>query len=404
MAVTFSFSRIGSFESCRLQYKYNYIDGLRTEMETIEAFLGSRVHEALKSFYDFVKNGVIKPKDWLLGAYDEGWQKNFHAGIKIVKSEVGAEDFFRKGERCLSDYYEAYDPFDQAKVVKTEEPIAFTVRDGEAEYSFRGVLDRLDWNDKENVFEIHDYKTSSNLMTQEEADSDWQLAIYQLALESRWPDARQARLIWHFLLFNKEIRSSRSPSELADLQKKIVARIREIEACREFPPHKSALCDWCGYQEICPEWKHPKQMEKLEVDDYRKNPGVVLVSRYAELELEKQALQEKIQAVEQAQAKIEAAALSFAERENVRVIDGPDHQLIVTIKEELAAPSRKENAEKWEGLRDVLVRENRFIEVSSINSQMINARIKHWPPATVDKIRDFLEKRVLKKVELKPKK
>jgi len=44
MAISFSFTRIGNLESCKLQYKYNYIDGLRTGMKTIEAFLGSRVH------------------------------------------------------------------------------------------------------------------------------------------------------------------------------------------------------------------------------------------------------------------------------------------------------------------------------------------------------------------------
>jgi hypothetical protein len=184
----------------------------------------------------------------------------------------------------------------------------------------------------------------------------------------------------------------------------IAARIREIEACREFPPHKSALCDWCGYQEVCPEWKHPKQMEKLEAEDFKKDAGVVLVARYAELELEKQALKDKIQAVEQEQAKIEDAALGFAEGENIRVIDGPDHQLIVTIKEELAAPARKENAEKWERLKETLIRENRFIEVATINSQMLNARIRNWPQATQDKIGDLLEKKIVRKVALKNKK
>jgi len=44
MAISFSFTRIGSFESGKLQVRYNSVDGLRTEMETIEAFMGSRVH------------------------------------------------------------------------------------------------------------------------------------------------------------------------------------------------------------------------------------------------------------------------------------------------------------------------------------------------------------------------
>jgi len=44
MAISFSFTRIESFESGKLQVRYNYIDGRRTEMETIEAFMGNRVH------------------------------------------------------------------------------------------------------------------------------------------------------------------------------------------------------------------------------------------------------------------------------------------------------------------------------------------------------------------------
>jgi putative RecB family exonuclease len=404
MATTYSFSRIGSFESCRLQYKYNYIDRMDTGVETIEAFMGSRVHEALKVFYDFVKNGVVRPTDWLLATYREYWQKNFHDGIKIVKNGYAAQDYEKKGTRCLEDYYQAYRPFSQAKVVKTEEPISFCIRDGGREYSFRGVLDRLDWNDRDKVFEIHDYKTSSSLLTQEDADRDWQLPIYQLALQSQWPEAKQARLVWHYLLFNKEIRSLRSQEQLEELQKMIADRIREIEACREFPPNKSALCEWCRFQEICPLWKHPKAMEKRDVNGYRQDPGVILVSKYAGLELEKRALTEKIRVIEEEQAKIEQAALNFAERENIRVIDGADHQLLVTVKDELAAPTRKEAPEKWEKLRDLLTRENRFIEVSTINNQMLNARIRNWPKEMVDKIRDFLEKRTVKKVELKDKK
>jgi hypothetical protein len=44
MDISFSFTRIGSFESCTLQYKFSDIDALPTEMETMEAFMGSRVH------------------------------------------------------------------------------------------------------------------------------------------------------------------------------------------------------------------------------------------------------------------------------------------------------------------------------------------------------------------------
>jgi hypothetical protein len=44
MTVSFSFTRMGSFEPCTFQDKYSYLDGADTEKETIEAFKGSRVH------------------------------------------------------------------------------------------------------------------------------------------------------------------------------------------------------------------------------------------------------------------------------------------------------------------------------------------------------------------------
>ncbi len=403
MGMIYSISRIGTFESCQLQYKYAYIDRLPSELETIEAFMGSMVHEALKEFYDLVKNRVIKPPEWLLAKYGEIWKKNFTDSIKIIKKDLSAEDYFRKGATCLSDYYRTYHPFDQAKVVKNEESIFFTLRHSEAEYSFRGILDRLDWNDREKIFEIHDYKTSGSLMTQEEADQDRQLPLYQIALQTRWPEAERTKLIWHFLAFNKQIESSRTQEQLARLRQDLVLRIGEIEACTDYPSNRSALCEWCAYQDICPEWKHLKAMEKLDVNEYRNDPGVVLVSKYVHLEYKKKDLREEIAAIEAEELKIEQAAIEFAEREGIRVIDGPEYQLWITIKDEVCAPTRKEDEPRWQGLRDYLIRENKFVEVATINNSMLNARIRSWPKEVFKQIEKFLIRRASKAASLKKK-
>lgn len=403
MSNSYSFSKIESFEKCRLQYKYVYIDKLPSEIETIEAFMGSRVHEALKEFYDFIKNKVIKPKDWLLSRYNDLWQKNYNDSIKIVKKELSANDYYQKGRKCLSDYYEEYHPFDQTKIVKTEERIYFSLRHNEEEYHFSGILDRLDWNDREKIFEIHDYKTSSSLMTQEEADQDCQLPLYQLALQSKWPEAEKAKLIWHYLLFNKKIESSRTKDELSALEEMLIARIKEIEACQDFPPIKSALCDWCDFQEICPLWKHPKKMETLDINEYKKDPGVLLVSKYAKLEEKKEEFKKEIAQIEDEQAKIEEAAIEFAEREGIQTIDGPDHQLVLIIKDELSAPARKENAKNWEGLREFLIKENKYIDVSTVNNAMLNRMLRLWPQEMMEKIKSFLIRKITKRAELRKK-
>jgi len=144
-------------------------------------------------------------------------------------------------------------------------------------------------------------------------------------------------------------------------------------------------------------------MEKLDENKYKKDPGVKLVTSYSELEEEKKQLKEKISEIEQEQAKIAEAAVEFAEKEDSWVIDGPDKQLVVTVKEELGAPSRKEDTEKWEGLRNILIESDKYVDVSTVNSSMLNRMLKSWPQEFIDKIKGFLSKKTIKKVELKKK-
>lgn len=398
--VTYSPSRIGAFEDCKLKYKYSYIDKIKSDIKGIEAFRGSMVHEALEGFYKLVKNGSVKPLEWLLTKYEEAWNKNHTDSIRIVREEVTAEDYFKKGRQALIDYYERYKPFDQAKVVDTERMLSFTVKHNGSEYTIHGIMDRLDWNDKTNMFEIHDYKVASKLMTQEEADTDWQLGLYHIGLKEKWPDIKKVKLVWHSLLFNTEIVSHRTKEQLEELQKEVVEQVREIESCTDFAPEKSALCDWCDYQNICPLWKHPREMEALPVNEYKKDPGVRLVTEYAKFEEAKNELKEKIREIEAEQKKIEEAAIEFAEKKKISVIDGPAAQLKVDIKDELKAPTKTEDTKSWEALRNLLIKEGKYEEVSTVNNNMLNYRIRIWPKELLEKIKKFLKRYVTKKVRL----
>jgi putative RecB family exonuclease len=398
--IVYSQSRLCSFDDCKLKYKYHYIDRLESDIDTIEAFRGSVVHKVLEELYKLVKVGTVKPLEWAVGLYDDTWKKNYHENIKIVKKGVTVDGYYQKGREAVISYYERYKPFDQAKVVDTERMIRFTLRNGKEEYAFLGILDRLDWNDKTQMFEIHDYKTTSSLMTQEQADTDWQLGLYQIALKEKWPDTKEVKLVWHSLLFNKEIISSRTEMQLETLQKAVIDEIKKIEECVEFPPNKSALCDWCEYQVICPLWKHPIEAAALPVNEYKKEPGVKLVTKYAELESTKKELQEKIALVEAEEKKIEEAAIEFAEENKVIIIDGPDNQLKVEIKKELKAPTKTDDAQAWQGLRDALIKEGKYNEVSTVNNNMLNYRIRIWPKEFLKKIEAFLKRQVIKSVKL----
>jgi len=398
----YSPSRIGTFSDCRLKYKYEYIDKLESDLETIEAFRGGIIHQVLEEFYKLVKGGLVKNIDWVIKEYTELWSKNYNQRIKIVKKQFTAEDYFNKGKQCLLDYYEKYKPFNQAKVVATEEQLLFAIKYNETTCQFRGILDRLDWNDKTNMFEIHDYKVNNKLITQGEADNDWQLGLYSIALKNKWPDADKVKLIWHSLLFNKEVVSSRTPVQAEELQKNVIGLIKEIESCEDFYPEKSPLCDWCDFQKICPLWRHPKKMEDIPVNEYKNDDGVKLVEKYAALEGTKNELKKTIYEIEEEQAKIKEVVIEYAEKEKISVIDGSEAQIKIDIKNELKAPTKSEDPSNWVQLRDFLIKEGRYQDVSTVNSNMLSYKLrgKDWPADFIEKIKKFLKREVTKTIKL----
>ncbi|MDE2179590.1 MAG: PD-(D/E)XK nuclease family protein, partial [candidate division NC10 bacterium] len=248
----YSASRLSTYESCPLQYRFRYIDRIPREEESIEAFLGSRVHEALHKLYRDLRSGGDLSVADLLNDYRRQWGQHWHNQVKIVKQDRSIDSYKEFGERCLVNYYQAHQPFNHGQVLGLEYQVA-TSLDPHGCYKIQGYIDRL-VSVGSGRYEIHDYKTSGRLPSQGDLDADRQLALYQLAVEGIWSDAKEIELVWHYLAFGKELRSRRTPNALERLKSSTIAVIDRIEADTEFKPIKSSLCHWCAYQNICPLW------------------------------------------------------------------------------------------------------------------------------------------------------
>lgn len=247
--VVYSHSRLSTFENCPLQYKFRYIDKIKPDFEnSIEGFLGTKVHDTLEWIYKQVKNNFIPNLDLILEYYIGSWNKDYNNGIKIVK-DLDSKHYFELGIKFLIDYFSSHHPF-QDGTLETEKKI-FIDLDSEGKYKIIGFIDRLVYNKETNIFEIHDYKTSNFLKSQEELDKDRQLALYSLAIKKDFPQAQDIHLIWHFLAFNKKIISKRTEEELDNLKQEIIQLINKIESTTEFPPKPSMLCKWCSYRSNC---------------------------------------------------------------------------------------------------------------------------------------------------------
>ncbi|MFB3887557.1 MAG: RecB family exonuclease [Thermodesulfobacteriota bacterium] len=381
---TYSHSQLSTYETCPHQYKLAYIDKIEVETEGIEAFMGSRVHDALERLYRDLKVTKLNTVEELIEFYHQNWEKNWNDRVQIIRKEYTAEDYRRLGEKCIADYYKRYHPFDRGKTLGLEENIYFPLEE-EGNYWIRGFIDRLTLVDS-SVLEIHDYKTSSRLPSQGDVESDRQLAFYQMGVGGKWQNIQEVRLIWHYLTFDTEIHSSRTPEQLRQLREATLELIRRIETDRQFLPKEGPLCDWCDYQGFCPKRKHRISVGSLPLNEYLNEEGVALVNQYVDLKEKKRLLDEE---VDRELANIEEALYAYAQREEVEAVFGRDHVAKIKIETKEKYPLKGDPRRKT--LDELIKKTGKWMEVSDLNPWMLARVIGRggWPPSLVNKIKGF---------------
>lgn len=346
----YSHSRLETFEQCPYKYKLKYLDKVDMAVETAEAFVGSRAHEALEKLYKDLLNGKENSLGELLEFYEAQWERLWSPNIVIVRQEYTPENYRQVGRQCIRGYYEQHHPFSDGRTIGLEELVMVDL-DGDGRYRLRGYIDRL--VDKGGgLYEIQDYKTSARLPTQADADEDRQLARYQLAVQEMWPDVEEVRLVWHYLRFGKMLVSTRKAAQIEELRRETIEAIQTVEAATEFEPVKSALCDWCEYKPFCPLWVHLHRIEDLPPEEVPLEDGVTLVDRLTQLKAKKKECGEQID-------QIEDAIVAYGDNEGASVVFGSTHQAKVSKSSKVrfpraGSPEREEldsiikKAEKWE--------------------------------------------------------
>jgi putative RecB family exonuclease len=385
----YSNSQLGAFEQCRLQYKFNYVDGIKRYEEGIEAYLGQRFHDAMEWLYGEKAFRVV-PLEELLEYYEKDWLNQWHLEIKINRKDRTADDYRLMGRRFIEDYYKRHHPFDEGRVLGLERYIRFPL-DDEGRYKCKGIIDRL-MQAPDGAFEIHDYKTGSKLPEQRELDEDRQLALYQIGVQNLWPESREkgVRLVWHEVAFDVEMKSTRTPEALEKLKTDVARLINRIEAEKEYPLHESKLCDWCPYWDLCPAKKHLVKVEALPADKWKDEPGVVIVDAYAERWRKKKELEAENKAVEGELEELRKAAIAFAEKEGVQVIAGTEARLRVTGRERVVSPAKgtEERAELEQELRKLGV----WDEVAMLDPFALEDAVAagKWGAEVIEKLKAYI--------------
>ena len=227
------------------------MDGVRTKHESIEAFMGKRVHGALEWLYSFenIEKSFIT-FDRLCQIYDNQWAMKWHSNIYIADPRKKSSFYYSIGKRCLSNYYSQYGPMFDQRVEGTEVELKFSIGD----YNFRGIIDRLD-HPESGQWVVHDYKTNKHPKSERQAMNDLQLALYQIAVEQNYDQVNNIALTWHFLRIGSEITIIHTKKQLEKIRDKLIRRVGQIiqymDDENNFVPKETMLCDWCYLWEEC---------------------------------------------------------------------------------------------------------------------------------------------------------
>lgn len=244
-----SYSSLDTFKSCPLKYKYQEIDKIKVP-KGVEAVFGGSVHSALKFMFE---RGPLYPTlDQVIDFFRNLWDQK---KTSLDKTADSLETYYQEGITLLERFYKKNQPWN-FNVVDLESRFEIDL-DG---HTLAGIIDRIDKND--DIYEIIDYKTARKMPGQKIIDNNLQLSIYHLGLVKRWPnlDPSKIKLSLYFLKHGEKISTSRNGEQLGHTKRAVLKIIDEIQERTknnfDFPPLPSGLCDYCGYRQICPMWRH----------------------------------------------------------------------------------------------------------------------------------------------------
>ena len=293
--VVYSFSQLGLYQQCPKKYQFRYLEGLEKSFETTpDLLLGTSVHSSLERFYQQLNIYKKPQKSDLVEYFDiqrskslqENWEKI------VMKWDQTLDDYQRRGQHYLSDYYDLHTPFEDIKIVGTELLLHFTLEDWPNAPKFRGIVDRLD-KDWEN-FIINDYKTNKNLPPEQKDEYREQLTLYAQGIRQKYGKYfKNIKARLHYLHFWLVDEREITNENLDTILQKYKSLISEIETARfdhnmgvanAFPTNQNPYCKYCEYQMLCPLWKHLHYgAETINAGELGEQTIASLVDQYAQL-------------------------------------------------------------------------------------------------------------------------
>lgn len=243
-------SRASDFKQCPLKYRLRAIDRI-PEPPSRAAVRGTVVHAVLEDLFGLPAEQ--RHPEQAAALVPAAWERvrAGREGLDDLVAEGGPEALFAEVRRLVEGYYELEDP-------RRFEPESLEERvevDLDGDVPLRGFVDRIDVAPS-GLLRVVDYKTGRSPGPLHEARALFQLKFYALViLRTRGIVPAQLRLIY---LADKILLTYAPDREELDRFERILTALWQaiLEAGRtgDFPAQRNALCKFCDFKPLCPEY------------------------------------------------------------------------------------------------------------------------------------------------------
>ncbi|HAI74516.1 MAG TPA: hypothetical protein DCS28_00570 [Candidatus Moranbacteria bacterium] len=330
-----SYSALDTYKNCPLKYKYQVIDKIKTP-KSKEAVFGSVLHSTMKFIHTPC---ILSPTlEQAMEFFSNSWNP------AVFNSPEEERAAFVQGVKIIQDYYKRNNPTD-FNIVNLESRFQIEIGEENNKHIVSGIIDRIDRT--EDGFEIIDYKTAKKMPTQERVETDMQLSVYLQAFLSQYPEERnnldKIKVSLYFLKHGMKLSASRTAEQLKENEQAFLDTIKLIEE-KKFEPNISPLCDWCGYQNICPMWKHKfKETRKIDTEEINS-----MIGEYIDLKSAVSITKDRL-------AELQENIIAYMEQESVERVFGANgiiaKSLRVTYKyDEEKIQTILEPLNKWQAV------------------------------------------------------
>jgi putative RecB family exonuclease len=246
-------SRAADFMQCPLLYRFRVVDRL-PQAPSSAAARGTLVHAVLERLFDLPADQ--RTYDAARRLLEPQWTELLESAPELATlfpDDNGAalQIWLDGAEALLTTWFGLEDPT-RLEPAERELYVETELEDG---LVLRGYVDRLDVS-PDGRLRVVDYKTGRSPSELFETKALFQMRFYALVLwKLRGIVPSMLQLVY---LGNGEVvRYSPDERELAATERKVRALWTAIVRAADtgdWRPSKSRLCEWCDFQELCPEW------------------------------------------------------------------------------------------------------------------------------------------------------